>query len=112
MRLLTLLLLATEFVLTSCGSHSSDARVSTAAIGSVERAVPGFDAIVPVNARIERTATGFEFTEGPVYAPEGYLLFSDVMGNVICKCTPEGGAVDFRPKYTALLYDDVFSLLS
>jgi gluconolactonase len=37
----------------------------------------------------ERLATGFQFTEGPVWMPGGYLLFSDIPANRIYKWTPE-----------------------
>jgi len=38
----------------------------------------------------ERIATGFQFTEGPVWMPGGYLLFSDIPANRIYKWTPDG----------------------
>ncbi len=44
----------------------------------------------------ERLATGFEFTEGPVWMPEGYLLFSDIPADRIYKWTPEHGAEVWR----------------
>lgn len=53
--------------------------------------------IVPENAKIERLATGFQFTEGPVWnSSGGYLLFSDIPGNRIIKYTPGEGISDFR----------------
>jgi len=44
----------------------------------------------------ERLATGFEFTEGPVWWPEGFLLFSDIPANRIYRWTPDGGAQVWR----------------
>ena len=44
----------------------------------------------------ERIATGFGYTEGPVWHPDGYLLFSDIPGNIIHKWTPDGVAKIFR----------------
>jgi len=38
----------------------------------------------------EQLATGFQFTEGPVWMPGGYLLFSDIPANRIYKWTPDG----------------------
>jgi gluconolactonase len=38
----------------------------------------------------ERIATGFQFTEGPVWMPGRYLLFSDIPANRIYKRTPDG----------------------
>ncbi len=53
--------------------------------------------ILPENAKIERLATGFQFTEGPVWnLSSGYLLFSDIPGNRIIKYTPGEGISDFR----------------
>jgi len=53
--------------------------------------------IVPETAQIERLATGFQFTEGPVWnSSGGYLLFSDIPGNRIIKYTPGEGISDFR----------------
>ena len=40
-----------------------------------------------------KLAGDFQFTEGPVWLPDGYLLFSDVPGNAIIKYTP-GGTVE------------------
>jgi gluconolactonase len=36
----------------------------------------------------ETVATGFKFTEGPVWHPSGYLLFSDIIGDTIYRYTP------------------------
>ena len=37
---------------------------------------------------------GLQFTEGPVWRPEGYLLFSDIPANRVVKYTPDGGAAE------------------
>jgi gluconolactonase len=48
-------------------------------------------------ARVELLADGFGFTEGPVWVPKGgYLLFSDVPGNVIWKLVPGRKAAVYR----------------
>jgi gluconolactonase len=44
----------------------------------------------------ERLATGFQFTEGPVWLPEGALLFSDIPASRIYRWTPQTGAVVWR----------------
>src|SRR3954452_5497438 len=44
----------------------------------------------------ERVATGFEFTEGPVWHPGGYLVFSDIPQNRMQKWSPSGGVVVYR----------------
>ncbi len=38
----------------------------------------------------ERIATGFGFAEGPVWHPDGYLLFSDIPNSAIYKLTLDG----------------------
>lgn len=56
------------------------------------------DEIVPADARLERVAGGFEFTEGPVWTPDGALLFSSPNTNAIYRWTPAGAVDVFRPK--------------
>jgi gluconolactonase len=64
----------------------------------VERKGPALDAIVPADARLEQVAGGFVFTEGPVWAKQGYLLFSSPNTNVIYRWSPEGTMDVFRTK--------------
>jgi gluconolactonase len=40
---------------------------------------------IPEDLKIERVASGFTYTEGPLWAREGYLLFSDATQNKIYK---------------------------
>ena len=43
-----------------------------------------FKKIVDPNVSIQQLATGFEFTEGPVWNPiENALIFSDMPGNIM-----------------------------
>jgi gluconolactonase len=46
--------------------------------------------------QMERVATGFRFTEGPVWSREGFLLFSDVPNNNIIKYVPGQKTTVFR----------------
>ena len=62
----------------------------THGVGSIVRLDPALDALVPQNAVIEKVAGGFEFTEGPLWRPEGVIWFSDVTGNVLRSVTPAG----------------------
>lgn len=43
---------------------------------------------VPEDAQVEEVASGFEFTEGPYWHPDGYVLFSDIPANTIYQWTP------------------------
>ena len=63
-----------------------------ATMGSIERKDPAFDALVPKDAAIEVLAGGFKWAEGPVWVKEGgYLLFSDIPNNRVCKWHPKDG---------------------
>ena len=62
----------------------------------VVRLDPELDRIVPRGATIEKLAGGFQFVEGPVWHPDGYLLFSDPNANTIYRWTPEGAVSVFR----------------
>jgi gluconolactonase len=66
--------------------------------GTVLRLDPSIDAIVPADARIEKLADGFGFTEGPVWHPDGYLLFSDPNENTIYRYSPDGSVSIYRTK--------------
>jgi gluconolactonase len=54
--------------------------------------------IVPADPRLERVASGFEFTEGPVWTRDGALLFSSPNTNTIYRWAPTGTVTVFRPK--------------
>jgi gluconolactonase len=66
-------------------------------VGFVWRGDPAaMEQIIARDAPIEKIGGGFTFTEGPIWFKEGYLLFSDVVGNVIRKWTPDGKVVEFK----------------
>jgi len=63
----------------------------------IERFDPALDRIVPRNAKIEKLAGGFLFTEGPVWVGDGgYLLFSDPDNNLIYRWSAEEGVSIYR----------------
>src|SRR5713101_1102372 len=69
----------------------------------VIRKDPALDEIVPPNAKIEKLAGGFLFTEGPIWVPrtedaDGYLLFSDPNNNLIYRWTQDGQLSIFMTK--------------
>ncbi len=57
-----------------------------------------FRKIFPENARLEKLAGDFKFTEGPVWVPcdDGYLVFSDIPANQLKKWTQGNGVSVFR----------------
>lgn len=56
--------------------------------GTIERLDHGLDAIVPANAKLEKLADGFKWTEGPVWTRAGYLLFAEIPSNRIMRWMP------------------------
>jgi gluconolactonase len=67
-------------------------------VARVLRVDPALDAVVPPGARIEKIAGGFLFTEGPVWHPDGYLLFSDPNANTIYRWSQDGQVSVYRAK--------------
>ena len=57
---------------------------------SIERLDPGLDAVIAPGAKIERVATGFAFTEGPMWH-DGRLWFSEVVGDRLRTLNPNDG---------------------
>jgi gluconolactonase len=75
------------------------ARIQQDMSAKMVRLDPALDAIVPANPKIEKLASGFQFTEGPVWVRDGnYLLFSDPNNNTIYRWTTEGQVSIFRTK--------------
>jgi gluconolactonase len=60
----------------------------------VDRLDPSIDQIIPAGAMLERVATGFTWTEGPLWAGDS-LFFADIPGNSIQKWTAGEGARTF-----------------
>ena len=62
-------------------------------LGEIIRDDPRVDELIPRGAEIEVLASGFEWTEGPVWVRDGgYLLFSDIPRNSVMKWTEGVGA--------------------
>lgn len=77
--------------LVACSRAPASVRATEkGSIGKIIRLDPAFDALVSADAKIERVATGFAFTEGPLWRPEGVLWFSDVPGNLVRSVSPAG----------------------
>jgi gluconolactonase len=75
----------------------------------VEKADPALDTVLPADAKLEKVADGFAFTEGPIWidagnpviAPdstEGFLLFSDPNNNLIYRCSVDGEVQVYKTK--------------
>jgi gluconolactonase len=50
--------------------------------------------LVDEDAELEQLGTGFTFTEGPLWNPEGFLLFSDMPGDVRRRWDAENGVTE------------------
>ena len=65
---------------------------SDPALGKVVRANAKLDALIEPGTQIEMLASGFEWSEGPVWDRKGqFLLFSDIPNNSVMKWTREKG---------------------
>ena len=78
------------FLVACSKAPASVPAAENSSIGKIVRLDPAFDALVSTDAKIERVATGFTFTEGPLWRPEGVLWFSDVPGNLVRSVSPAG----------------------
>ena len=85
-------LAAAAVLLLAQAALSGDRRTT----GRFERALPGFDRLVPRDAVIEVLAEGFRWSEGPVWDRDGgRLLFSDVPSNVVHAWSEKAGLSTF-----------------
>jgi gluconolactonase len=85
MRQYTRWLLVLAAGLVCCGSIGRAAAQSTA-FGTIDRKDPRFDKLIPKDAKLEKLADGFDWSEGPVWVRDGgYLLFSDIPRNSVMK---------------------------
>lgn len=76
--------------------NSQDSVFRAAGAGTIMRRDARFNALVPMDARIEALADGFVFLEGPVWiADEDRLLYSDLRGNAIYQWTEAEGASEY-----------------
>jgi gluconolactonase len=71
--------------------------------------------LIDPEAQVERVATGFKFTEGPIWnKQEEFLLFSDMPGDVRRRWSEDGGVQEaMRPsnKCNGMVYDGQGNLL-
>ncbi|OSP53749.1 isochorismatase family protein [Pseudoruegeria sp. SK021] len=76
---------------------------------------PRFHSLMETDAEVRQLGSGFIFTEGPLWHPtEGYLLFSDMPGDVRRRWTPGAGITEeARPsnKGNGMTFDADLNLL-
>ncbi len=82
----------------------------------IQRFSPTLDRLLAPDAELERIATGFRFTEGPLWDPlGGALLFSDIPANRIYRWMERDGAAVYREpsgKSNGLTWDLTGNLLA
>ncbi|MBA2645867.1 MAG: SMP-30/gluconolactonase/LRE family protein [Pyrinomonadaceae bacterium] len=65
-------------------------------IGKIIRQDPRFDELIGVDAQLEVLASGFEWSEGPVWIKDGgHLLFSDIPRNAVMRWKESDGLSQF-----------------
>ena len=75
---------------TAAGNESaSNVAAGPTATGSVERRDPALDAVIAPDTAIEKVATGFVFSEGPVWY-KGRLWFADLPNSRVVAMAPDG----------------------
>lgn len=68
-------------------------------LGEIVKIDNVLDKIIAPGTKLEKLATGFQFTEGPAWHPEGFLVYSDPNTNVIYAYKPESGNIEiYRTK--------------
>lgn len=63
--------------------------------------------IISKDATIDKVADGFQFTEGPVWHPDGYLLFSDPNTNTIYRYNPKNKNVTIYMSHSGYTGADI-----
>ncbi|PSJ43286.1 SMP-30/gluconolactonase/LRE family protein [Allosphingosinicella deserti] len=71
-------------------------KTSYETVGKIVSPAPGLAALVPGDAKIEKLADGFTWSEGPVWIRDGrYLLLSDVPANKMYRWSEDDGLTVF-----------------
>ncbi|MDW8028892.1 MAG: SMP-30/gluconolactonase/LRE family protein [Armatimonadota bacterium] len=66
------------------------------ALLKIVKSSPELNQLVLPDAKLMRLETGFRFTEGPAFATDGALIFSDIPSNRIYRMHPNGKLEIFR----------------
>jgi gluconolactonase len=78
--------------------------------GKIYKIENGLDNILSTTANVEKLADGFSFTEGPVWHPDGFLLFSDPNLNVIYRYNPINKNITIYQSHSGYTGTDIGSL--
>jgi gluconolactonase len=83
-----------DLIAAGAGAGSGAVALSTIT-PMIERLDPAVNMIVPAHPVLDKVATGFKWTEGPIWVSSGYLLFAEIPSNSIRRWTPGVGASIF-----------------
>ncbi len=78
-----------------CSKSQTNSRLTSAQSSNMSNK-NSLQAILDDNAKVEKVAGDFQFTEGPLWHPKGFLLFSDIPANTIYKWAPNKKPEIFR----------------
>lgn len=81
---------------TLLGTAHASAQPAAMAPAATRPADQGLSALLAPGATVEKVAGDLSFTEGPLWMPDGYLLFTDIPRNRIMKWHPKEGVSVFR----------------
>ena len=90
-----LTLMSCCFAAVACHARRSESFAVERIPAAVERLDPAANEIVPRAATLQKLATGYTWTEGPVWIRDGYLLFAEIPSNTIRKVIPGRPATIF-----------------
>jgi gluconolactonase len=104
--------------MTTTGSATVDTTEGTgegSTVGTTGAIDPPLSLDDIVDGALEKIAEGHGFTEGPVWSPEGYLLYSDIPADTIFQWTEGGGSSAFitpSGNSNGLIFDAMGRLLA
>jgi len=94
--LATIVFIASAVIFAGHVSPAAAESKSYPTFGTIERLDPAFDKLVPLDAKLEKLAEGFVWSEGPVWIRDGgFLVFSDVPQNTVFKWKEGEGIGEF-----------------
>ncbi|SDK29353.1 gluconolactonase [Catalinimonas alkaloidigena] len=73
--------------------HTAVAQVPPDSSGTILVKDPALRQLLDPQAKVEKVAGGFQFTEGPLWSFQGSLLFSDIPANRVYEMDPVDGEV-------------------
>ncbi len=76
-------------------------------IGKISVIDTMLNAVIAPGTMIEKVADGFSFIEGPVWHPDGYLLFSDPNTNTIYRYNPQNKNVTVYISHSGYTGEDI-----